>query len=100
MGLALCTGCTINYDLEIKESQIIEEIDVNDILINGRTSDDILKNYNSWMPVYDNIDNPDLIQDSDDNDGKIEGIPYHEKSITKISDGYYQSQGAPLPHVG
>ena len=86
--LVLCTGCTINYDLEIKESEIIENIVVNDTITLGRTSKDILDTYNTWMPVYDNIDNPDLIQDSDDNDGKVDGIPYHQKSKKEITDGY------------
>ena len=85
---ALCSGCTIKYDLEIGESQVIENIVVNDTMILERTNNDILEMYNTWMPVYDNIDNPDLIQDRDDDDGKIDGIPYHEKAITKIDSGY------------
>ncbi len=84
----LCSGCTIKYDLEIKESEVGENITVNDTFLVGRTKDDILETYNTWMPVYDNLDNPDLIQDSDDGDGKIDGIEYHEKNITKIENGY------------
>ena len=85
----LCSGCTINYNLEIKENEISENIIVNDTFINSRTSSDILNNYNSWMPVYDNIQNPDLIRDSDDDGGKIVGVEYHEKKITSINNGYY-----------
>ena len=87
----LCSGCTVKYNLEIKESEIIENIIVNDTFIEGRTSSDILNDYNSWMPVYDNIDNPDLIRDSDDEGGKIDGIEYHEKNITNINNGYYHT---------
>ena len=85
----LCSGCQVKYNLEINESEIIENIMVNDTLINGRSSKSILSEYNSWMPVYDNIEDPDLIRDSDDNGGKISGIEYHEKSITNINNGYY-----------
>ena len=82
--IGICSGCTIKYDLEIKENEVIEKIMVDDVEMAGRTSNDILNTYNSWMPVYDNIDNPDLIQDSDDDEGKIAGIEYHNKSRLKL----------------
>ena len=88
MLLILCSGCTIKYNLEINEFEIVENITVSDTAMLGRTNNDILETYDTWMPVYDNIDNPDLIQDSDDDGGKIEGIEYHEKNITKIENGY------------
>ncbi len=86
--MGICSGCTIKYDLEIKENEVVEKITAYDEIMDGRTSSDILNTYNSWMPVYDNIDNPDLIQDSDDNDGKIAGIEYHNKSNVETEDGY------------
>ena len=86
--IGICSGCTIKYDLEIKENEVIEKIIVDDVEMAGRTSNDILNTYNSWMPVYDNVDNPDLIQDSDDDEGKIAGIEYHNKSKVKTEDGY------------
>lgn len=87
----VCSGCSINYNLDIKESEITENIIVNDTAINGRVSSDILKDYQTWMPVYNNIENSDLISDSDGegNLGKIDGIEYHEKTITTINNGYY-----------
>jgi len=89
--VCLCSGCTINYDLEIKEKEIIENISITDITINERTSSDILSDYNYWMPVYDNIDDPNLIMDGDDAGSKIDGIEYHEKTINRINNGYYHT---------
>ena len=97
MIFVLCSGCTIKYDLEIKEFEVVENITVNDTIIDGRNENDILNDYKSWMPVYDNIDNPDLIQDSDDDGGKIEGIEYHEKNITKIDNGYKHTYSYTYP---
>jgi len=87
--VCLCSGCTINYDLEIKDKEIIENIMVTDTKIGSRDDNGILSDYNTWMPVYDNVQDDGLITDGDS--GKIDGIEYHEKSINRINNGYYHT---------
>ena len=86
--LGLCSGCTIKYNLEIRQNEVSENIMVSDSIVDGRTSEDIIDDYNYWIPVYNDINDPDLIMDGDDAGSKVNGVEYHEKTITQISNGY------------
>ena len=52
MLLFLCSGCSINYHIEITEDYVKETIKVNDIIKSDRTKNDILNQYQSWIPAY------------------------------------------------
>lgn len=84
--LLVCSGCTINYNLEINKDTIDEVIEVNDIVMNDRSKEAIYNDYQSWVPVYINIDDETLI--TDDMNIKIDGIDYHEKEIRELPNGY------------
>ena len=55
--LSLCTGCTINYNLEITSDTVKESIEVTDTVINDRNKTQILKEYQRWIPAYIDADN-------------------------------------------
>ena len=61
--LLMCTGCTIEYNINITESSIEETISVNYYITSTRTESDILKHYNTWYPVFVNfIDEGETIE--------------------------------------
>ena len=80
----LCTGCSINYHIEITEDYVKETIKVNDTIKSDRTKNDILEQYQSWIPAY--IDSKN-IEEYDINE-KTEGFEYHQKNIESTNNGY------------
>ena len=83
-----CTGCTIEYNIDITEDTIEEVLNVTDYITSNRTSQDILKHYNTWYPTYVNfLENKESIE-IEDFSQKVDGIEYHNKSIKETYDGY------------
>lgn len=85
--LSLCSGCTINYNIEITSDSVKENIEITDTETNGRNKTTILKEYNRWIPAY--IDTENDIATSYDSSVKSEEFEYHEKSIKELTNGYY-----------
>lgn len=85
--LALCSGCTINYNIEINNDTINEVIEVNDIVMDNRTKEDIYNEYQRWFPVYVAVEEDTPMEY--DSSIKVDGIEYHEKTIKDLSNGYY-----------
>ena len=84
--LILCTGCTIDYKLEITSDTIKETIEVNDTIMTNRTKQDIYNEYNLWFPVYTEISDTPIEYDANT---KLNDVEYHQKSIKENSNGYY-----------
>lgn len=85
--LSLCSGCTINYNLEITSDIVKESIEITDTEINSRNKETILKEYNRWIPAY--INTEDEMATSYDSSIKNENFEYHKKNIKELSNGYY-----------
>lgn len=83
-----CTGCTVEYNLNITKNNIEETISVNDYQTSTRTKKDILNQYNKWYPVYVNYITAGESIEIEDFSQKVEGIEYHNKTINQISNGY------------
>lgn len=84
--IILCTtGCSIKYDINIKNNSVEETISVTDTEINGRTKEDILNHYNLWYPAYTE-DSPEYLEL--DFKEKYDNIEYHQKNIQEIQNGY------------
>lgn len=83
--LFLCSGCSINYHIDITKDYVIETIKVNDTIKSNRTKNDIINQYHSWIPAYidsNNIEEYDISE-------KTEEFEYHQKNIEETSNGYY-----------
>lgn len=85
MLLFLCSGCSINYHIEITEDYVKETIKINDTIKTNRTKNDMLTQYQSWIPAYIDENN---IEEYDINK-KLKGFEYHEKTIEERTNGYY-----------
>lgn len=83
----ICTGCSINYNIEITEDTVKERIEVTDFASSERSKKDIYQEYQLWYPAYINAFEDQLLEYDDTN--KIEGVEYHKKNITEINNGYY-----------
>ena len=83
--LILCTGCTIDYKLEITDDQIVEKISIVDTETASRTKEKIYNEYKRWFPVYTDISDTPMEFDINT---KIDGVEYHEKNITETTSGY------------
>lgn len=84
-----CTGCTIEYNINITKNKIEEVIKVNDYISETRTNQDIMEHYNTWYPTFVNyIPEGQETIELEDYNKKIEGIEYHAKTINEINNGY------------
>lgn len=84
----MCTGCTIEYNITINEDNIEEIINVNDYVTSTRTSEDILKHYKMWYPVFVNYINDGETIELEDFSEKADGIEYYQKNIKEKNNGY------------
>ena len=83
-----CTGCSVEYNINITKDNIEETIYVTDYISSDRTKREILNHYNMWYPTYVNfITNGESIEIEDFSE-KIDGIEYHDKSIIELNNGY------------
>lgn len=83
-----CTGCSIEYNINITEKNIEETIIVDDYITSNRTKNDILTHYNMWYPVFVNYITEGETIELTDFSQKVNGIEYYEKSINEINSGY------------
>lgn len=86
--LVTCTGCKVEYNINITENHVEEFIYITDYILSNRTEKDILNHYNMWYPTYVNFINNGESIEVEDFSERIDGIEYHEKNINKISNGY------------
>lgn len=84
----MCTGCTIEYNINITENNIQEVINVTDTVTANRTQTDILNHYNMWYPTFVNFISAGETIEIEDFNEKVDNIEYHEKSINEVSNGY------------
>lgn len=87
MILILCSGCSINYEIEITKDNVKETIDTTDTIFSDRTKEDIYNEYQSWFPVYINAFGDELLEY--DISTKFDNVEYHQKSINEIDNGYH-----------
>lgn len=83
-----CSGCTIEYNINITKDNVEEIINVNDYITSTRTRNDILKQYNMWYPTFVNYIPEGETIEIEDFSEKVSGIEYHEKNISETNDGY------------
>lgn len=86
--LLMCTGCSIEYNINITEDNVEETIVVNDYITSYRTEKDILNHYNMWYPVFVNYITEGETIELEDFREKAVGIEYYNKNINAISNGY------------
>ena len=83
-----CTGCSVEYNINITKDNIEESIYVTDYISSNRTKKEIINHYNMWYPTYVNfITNGESIE-IEDFSQKVTGIEYHDKKIMELSNGY------------
>lgn len=85
--LTMCSGCSINYNIDITADTIKENIEITDLASPERTKQDIYNEYDLWYPTYINAFGDQLLEY--DNTNKIDGVEYHNKTIKEINNGYY-----------
>ena len=86
--LLTCTGCSVEYNINITKNNIEEVITVTDYITSNRTKTDILNHYNMWYPTFVNfIKEGESIEIEDFNE-KVDGIEYHDKNIKEVDNGY------------
>ena len=83
-----CTGCSVEYNLNITEDNIEESISVTDYISSNRTKKDILNHYNMWYPTFVNYITDGETIEIEDFSEKVNGIEYHNKSIIELNNGY------------
>ena len=86
--IMLCTGCKIEYNINIINDSVIEEIKVQDYITSSRTKEEILNHYHMWYPVFVNYIKKGETIELEDFSEKANGIEYYEKSITPTNNGY------------
>ena len=86
--ITTCTGCTIEYNINISQDSIKEVIKVNDYITSTRTESDILNHYNTWYPTFVNYVTDSETIEIEDFSQKVSGIEYHDKKIENIGNGY------------
>jgi len=84
----VCTGCSIEYNINITEDNIEETIVVNDYITPSRTKNEILTHYNKWYPVFVNYITQGETIELGDFSEKAAGVKYYDKSINDINNGY------------
>lgn len=83
-----CTGCSIEYNINITKDNVEETIYVTDYISTNRTKKEILNNYNMWYPTYVNFITKGESIEIEDFSKKISGIEYHNKKIMELNNGY------------
>lgn len=83
-----CTGCTVEYNININKDNIEEVINVTDYITSTRTREDILNHYNMWYPTFVNYIKEGETIELEDFSVKANGVIYHEKNINQINNGY------------
>lgn len=83
-----CTGCSVEYNINITKDNIEETIYVTDYTSTKRTKKQILNHYNMWYPTYVNFINNGESIEIEDFSKKVDGIEYHDKSIMELNNGY------------
>lgn len=86
--LISCTGCTVEYNINITKNTVEEVINVTDYISPNRTSNDILNHYNTWYPTFVNYITDGETIELEDFSEKADGVIYHEKKINEINNGY------------
>ena len=86
-----CTGCSVEYNINITEDNIEESIYVTDYVTSNRTKQDILTHYNMWYPTFVNYLTSGETIEIEDFSEKIDGIEYHNKNIIELNNGYKYS---------
>lgn len=89
--LLMCTGCTVEYNINITADSIDETIVVNDYPTYGRTKNQILKHYNMWYPVFVNFIKEGETIEIEDFSDKVDGIEYYQKNLQELNNGYQYS---------
>jgi len=83
-----CTGCSVEYNINITEDNIEESINISDNITSTRTKEDILEEYNTWYPTYVNYITEGETIEIEDFSYKTEGVEYHQKKIENLNNGY------------
>lgn len=83
-----CTGCTVEYNINITKDTIAETINVTEYFTSNRTQEDILKEYNTWYPTYVNFITEGESIEIEDYNHKTPGVEYHNKNINNLNGGY------------
>ena len=86
--LTTCTGCSVEYNINITSENIEEIINVTDYINANRTNEDILKEYNTWYPTFVNYIKEGETIEIESFDSKFPNIEYHQKEIKAIDNGY------------
>ena len=86
--ITLCTGCSIEYNINITKDNIEETINVTDKITENRTQRDILNHYNMRYPTFVNFINEGESIEIEDFSQKYNGIEYNTKTIKEITEGY------------
>ncbi|MBQ2873514.1 MAG: hypothetical protein IJE89_05905 [Bacilli bacterium] len=86
--LITCTGCSVEYNINITKNNIEEVINVTDYITSNRTKSDILNHYNMWYPTFVNFIEEGESIEIEDFTEKVDGIKYHDKTIKEFSNGY------------
>ena len=86
--VTMCTGCTIEYNININEDTINEYIDVKDYITPSRTQGQILSHYSMWYPVFVNYVTKGESIELENFNEKASGVEYYEKDIKNINNGY------------
>lgn len=82
--LVTCTGCTVEYNINITESNIEEIINVTDY----ESNNEILKHYNTWYPTFVNFMKNEETIELENYNQKYDGIEYHKKDVKTLNNGY------------
>ena len=88
MTMMLCTGCSIEYNINVTTDTIEETINVVDNITYARTKNDILTHYNMWYPVFVNYIKDGETIEIEDYSTKANGVEYYNKNIIETDFGY------------
>lgn len=86
--LITCTGCSVEYNINITKNNIEETINVVDNITETRTKTDILNNYQKWYPTFVNFISKGESIEVENFDKKVDGVKYHDKTISENNNGY------------
>lgn len=76
--LVFCSGCTVNYDLNINRINDISE----NVMLSATDGNDIAEfaDFNSYIPIDKNADDSGVF------DSKVDGVEYYTQKINSSSD--------------
>lgn len=86
--VTMCTGCTVEYNINITKDSIEEVINVTDNVTANRSKQNILNHYNMWYPTFVNYIPEGETIEIEDFSEKVNGIEYHQKTIKELNNGY------------